>query len=87
MVIGHLGVLAASLAREEFNHSSASIRVWQVPTYEHAHVVLKGASQPGMCDISFSLCSSSSILDQTKSNRSGPGLTALLHLVGHKDSF
>jgi len=40
MEIGHLGVLAASLAREVFNHSSASIRVWQVPTYEHADVEL-----------------------------------------------
>jgi len=58
MGIGHLGVLAASLAREEFNHSSASIRVWQVPMYEHVHVELKGTSQPGMCDVSFSLWSS-----------------------------
>jgi len=87
MEIGHLGVHAASLAREEFNHSSASIRVWQVPTYEHAHVVLTGTSQTGMCDFSFSFCSSFRPEVEHNQIEVVSGLIALLHLVSHIDSL
>jgi len=87
MEIGHLGVLAASLAREEFNHSSASILVWQVPTSEHAHVVLTGTSLSGMCDVSFSL--RSGYCPEVKRNEieAVHDLIALLHNLSHKDSF